>query len=158
MESLIALILAVEQDMANHSAQFLPILLECMTNSEWTTRKMAIDVIYSMGAILKSAISPYKQDILDVLAHTKVDKVKQVREASSEAILLLKELGDQSMENRNNDEDSLNIAQHERKIRGRTPDGGASKSSLRDPSPTIVKPSNFEMKKSKSRGIHNSNR
>jgi hypothetical protein len=31
-----------------------------MTMNEWNTRKMAIDVVYTMGAILKSQISPFK--------------------------------------------------------------------------------------------------
>jgi len=35
--------------------------------NEWIVRKMAIDVIYTMAAILKDALSPYKNEILDVL-------------------------------------------------------------------------------------------
>ena len=57
-----------------------------MTMSEWATRKMAIDVIYSMAAILKDALSPFKKDILEVLGHARCDKNKPVREAAIEAI------------------------------------------------------------------------
>lgn len=57
-----------------------------MTNSEWTTRKMAVDVVYTMAAILKDVLSPYKKDILEVLTHCKSDKMKPVREATIEAI------------------------------------------------------------------------
>ena len=60
--------------------------------SEWTTRKMAVDVIYTMAAILKDVLIPYKKDILDVLTHCKSDKVKPVREATIEAIQAIREI------------------------------------------------------------------
>jgi hypothetical protein len=47
---------------------------------------MAIDVIYTMAAILKDVLSPYKKEILEVLNHARVDKIKPVREATLEAI------------------------------------------------------------------------
>ena len=58
--------------------------------NEWTTRKMAIDVIYTMAAILKDALAPYKQDILEVLNHCRTDKIKPVREATVESIQMVK--------------------------------------------------------------------
>ncbi len=54
--------------------------------SDWTVRKMAIDVIYTMAAILKETISPYKGEILEVLNTARTDKIKPVREATLEAI------------------------------------------------------------------------
>lgn len=57
-----------------------------MTLSDWTTRKMAIDVIYTMAAILKDVLSPYKKEILEALNHSRIDKIKPVREATIEAI------------------------------------------------------------------------
>lgn len=53
---------------------------------------MAIDVIYTMAAILKDSISPFKRDIIDVLSHARVDKIKPVREAATEAIAAVKEI------------------------------------------------------------------
>lgn len=47
---------------------------------------MAIDVIYTMAAILREALTNYKQEILEVLNHSRSDKIKPVREASIEAI------------------------------------------------------------------------
>jgi len=47
---------------------------------------MAIDVIYTMAAILRDALIPYKNDILEVLNHSRSDKIKPVREATLEAI------------------------------------------------------------------------
>lgn len=53
-----------------------------MTMDDWATRKMAIDVIYTMAAILKTTLSPYKNEILEVLDHCKVDKIKNIRESA----------------------------------------------------------------------------
>jgi hypothetical protein len=47
-----------------------------MTINEWTTRKIACDVIYTMAAILKNAVAPFKRDLLEVLNHCKTDKIK----------------------------------------------------------------------------------
>lgn len=47
---------------------------------------MAIDVIYTMAAILRDSIGEFKSEILDVLNHSRSDKIKPVREASIEAI------------------------------------------------------------------------
>jgi hypothetical protein len=38
-----------------------------MSLTDWTTRKMAIDVIYTMAAILKNTLAPYKKEIVEVL-------------------------------------------------------------------------------------------
>ena len=63
-----------------------------MTNSDWQVRKMAIDVIYTMAAILRDALLPYKNDILEVLNHSRSDKIKPVREATLEAMQAVKEI------------------------------------------------------------------
>ena len=55
---------------------------------------MAIDVIYTMAAILKTALSPYKQEILEVLNTSRTDKNKPVREATLEAIQAVREIPD----------------------------------------------------------------
>src|SRR5690606_2737080 len=52
LESLISLVLAVEEDFEPYAVNFLPYLLECMAMNDWATRKMAIDVIYTLAAIL----------------------------------------------------------------------------------------------------------
>lgn len=92
LESLISLILAVEGEFSQYAPQFLPLLLECMTNNDWQVRKMAIDVIYTMAAILRQALSPFKAEILEVLNHTRSDKIKPVREATQEAIQAVKDI------------------------------------------------------------------
>ena len=92
LESLISLLLSVESEFEPYAVQFLPTLLECMAVNEWHTRKIGIDVMYTMGAILGEVISPYTKEILEVLNHCRFDKMKPVREAAIEAINLIKDL------------------------------------------------------------------
>ena len=54
---------------------------------------MAIDALYSMTAIIKEEMLPYRSDILKVLNNCRFDKIKPVREATLETIKLLKEIG-----------------------------------------------------------------
>lgn len=93
LESLISLILAVEEDFEPYAVNFLPYLLECMAMNDWATRKMAIDVIYTLAAILKEVLIPFKAEILEVLNHSRFDKYKPVREATLEAYQTIKNLG-----------------------------------------------------------------
>ena len=99
------MILAVEHDFRAMAIQFLPILLECMTMQEWTSRKLAIDVIYTMAAILQDVLIPYKKEILEVLNHCRGDKLKPVREATIEPITALKAIpgGDQQNDSLNSE-------------------------------------------------------
>jgi len=61
--------------------------------NDWSTRKMAIDVIYTLAAILKDVLTPFKEEILEVLNHLRFDKFKQVREATTEAVQIIQSLG-----------------------------------------------------------------
>lgn len=61
--------------------------------NDWATRKMAIDVIYTLAAILKDVLVPFKSEILEVLNHSRFDKYKPVREATQEAYQTIKNLG-----------------------------------------------------------------
>jgi hypothetical protein len=71
----------------------LPVLLQFIPHPDWSTKKVAIDAIYSMAAILKEEIEPYRATILKVLNHCRFDKVKPVRDATLETIKLIKEMG-----------------------------------------------------------------
>jgi hypothetical protein len=59
---------------------------------------MSIDVIYTMAAILREFLSPFKQEILEVLNHTRTDKIKPVREATIEAIQAVREIEGEEQE------------------------------------------------------------
>jgi hypothetical protein len=69
-----------------------------MTMADWQIRKMSIDVIYTMAAILREYLSPFKQEILEVLNHSRTDKIKPVREATIEAIQAVRELEGEDQE------------------------------------------------------------
>jgi len=97
LESVISLVLAVEQGFSGHCEEFLPVLMDLITSSsgpsaEWIVRKMAIDVIYTFAAILKEVLAPFKNEILEALSLTRTDKIKPVREASLEAIQMMREI------------------------------------------------------------------
>ena len=53
---------------------------------------MAIDALYSMTAIIKEDILPFRVEILKSLNNCRFDKIKPVREATLETIKLLKEI------------------------------------------------------------------
>lgn len=89
---MIALLLSVEQEFEPFAVNFLPTLLECMALNEWHTRKIGIDVMYTIAAILGDVLLPYTKEILEVLNHCRFDKMKPVREAAIEAINLIKDL------------------------------------------------------------------
>ena len=92
LESLISLLLSVETDFEPYAVNFLPTLLEWMAITEWHTKKIGIDVMYTIAAILGDVITPYSKEILEVLNHCRFDKIKPVREAAIEAINLIKDL------------------------------------------------------------------
>ena len=106
LESLISLILAVEEDFEPYAVNFLPYLLECMAMEDWATRKMAIDIIYTFAAILKDVLIPFKSEILEVLNHSRFDKFKPVREATLEAYQAIKNLGEDNTSDMDMSKDS----------------------------------------------------
>jgi len=61
-------------------------------SGDWAVRKMAIDVIYTMGAILKDSVKEFKAEIVDVLNQCRYDKIKPVRDAAAEALTAYKEI------------------------------------------------------------------
>jgi len=93
LECLISLIFHVEGEFSPYAARILPVLLGFIACTEWSTKKVAIDAIYSMTAILKEEIIPFRLEILQVLNHCKFDKIKPVRDATLETIKLIKEVG-----------------------------------------------------------------
>ncbi len=54
---------------------------------------MSIDCLYTLAAILNEIIVPFKKEILQVLNNCRFDKMKPVREATVEAMTMIKEIG-----------------------------------------------------------------
>ena len=90
---MISLIFHVEGDFTPYVARFLPVLLGYVACADWSTKKVSIDALYSLSAIVKEEVVPFRVEILRVLNHCRFDKVKPVRDATLETIKLLKELG-----------------------------------------------------------------
>ena len=76
-----------------------------MALNEWQTRKISIDAMYPIAAILGEVVLAYTKEILEVLNHCRFDKSKPVREAAIEAINLIKEI-DPSANEENQSQDS----------------------------------------------------
>ena len=55
---------------------------------------MAIDTIYTFAKMHPQTLKPFKKDLVDVLSDLKFDKMKPVREATNEALNVLKDVPD----------------------------------------------------------------
>ena len=87
------MILSVEEVFQDFVTPLLPPLIECVKMSEWGTRKMAVDVIYTLGAIVKGEqLGRAKKQVLEALNKCRFDKIKPVREAATEAIQVIREI------------------------------------------------------------------
>ena len=54
----------METEFTPYAPKFLPVLIEFVASNEWSTKKVAIDAIYSMTAMLKEDIVPFRIEIL----------------------------------------------------------------------------------------------
>ena len=93
LETIISLAIAIEDQFEAYAVSFLPDLLEQMASSEWSIRKLAIDVVYTFAAIVPDSLIPFKEEITDVLNQSRFDKYKPVREATLEALQAVKKIG-----------------------------------------------------------------
>lgn len=71
--------------------KLLEVTLDQVKNEDSLTKKVAVDAIYAITAIVKENIIPYRLQILQQLMPCRYHKVKPVREATNETIKLLKE-------------------------------------------------------------------
>lgn len=54
---------------------------------------MGIDCVYTLAAILNDSVIPFKREILNALNNCWFDKMKPVREATVEAMNMIKDIG-----------------------------------------------------------------
>lgn len=59
---------------------------------------MGIDVIYTLAKLYPPALKPYRNDLIEILNELKFDKMKPVREASNEALAMVKEVPESEVE------------------------------------------------------------
>ena len=93
LETLISVIFHVEGMIEIHADRCIEVALELAKSEDSATKKVAIDAIYSLTAIIKDQIVPYRFNIMQILLPNRYHKVKPVREATLETIKLLKEVG-----------------------------------------------------------------
>ena len=74
LNTLISIIFQVETLFQPHAAKFVPVLFKLLQSPDWTTKKVCIDAILSMSAILKEQIIPFRMDFLRALKPCKVHK------------------------------------------------------------------------------------
>lgn len=92
LECLISLVLSIEKEFEPFVKQFLPFIIEGAQSKDQETKKMAIDVVYTIAAILPPTVAPYKDHFIDTLNESRFDKIKPIREAAIEAISAVKDL------------------------------------------------------------------
>lgn len=92
LESLLSLILGVEEKFREYLDETLSLILESMVNNDWNVRKIANDIIYTLCVLLPDRIIKYKADIIKQLNHCRFDKIKHVRDAAAMAINIMKEI------------------------------------------------------------------
>ena len=74
LECILSAVLVTEKDFAPHCVQFLPFFLEGAQSKDLDTKKMAIDVVFTVASILPPTMAPYKEHFLEVLGDSRYDK------------------------------------------------------------------------------------
>ena len=93
LETLISLIFHVEQQIVPYAEQLFEVIQEQVKSEDALTKKVSIDAVYALTAIIKDNIVPFRVQILTLLMPLRSHKVKPVREATIETIKILKETG-----------------------------------------------------------------
>lgn len=91
LESLLALIMGIEQHFRPYVEITLPILIEFITHTTWNVRKIAIDVIYTLTVFMCDALTPKIDLLIQSLNTAKTDKIKHVRDSAILALNMIKD-------------------------------------------------------------------
>ena len=92
LESLLSLILGVEEKFQDHLDEILPMVLDAMLNTDWNVRKIANDIIYTLCVLLPEGVIAHKEEIVKHLNSCRFDKIKNVRDAAAMAINIVKDI------------------------------------------------------------------
>ena len=63
-----------------------------MENTDFSTRKQAIDLVYNLAKINSQSLRPYRKELNITLGQLKFDKIKPVRESTNEILNLFKDI------------------------------------------------------------------
>lgn len=91
LQSLIAIIFHVDEEMEAFVGDFVPVLLEQVASSDWNTQKVSIETINALATVVQDCIIPHRVEVLKALKPCRVHKMKPVRDAAQWTIKLLKE-------------------------------------------------------------------
>ena len=72
--------------------------MDCLNNTDFVTRKMALDVLQTIASSIPNALKPYKADIIEILNELKFDKMKPVRDATNETLTAMKDVPESGIE------------------------------------------------------------
>ena len=67
LETLISLILSVEEQFGQYVNNLMPILLQFINSEDQNVRKGAVDTLYTLGAVVNNSVGPYVEEIINIL-------------------------------------------------------------------------------------------
>eukprot|EP00347_Sterkiella_histriomuscorum_P010202 403377213 len=82
----------LEKDIQQQVPQFMQHIITCMENTEFSTRKMAIDTILTLAKVHPMCLKPYRKEVNNILNELRFDKIKPVRDSSLDVLNLFKEI------------------------------------------------------------------
>ncbi|KAL5730853.1 hypothetical protein ACHQM5_003640 [Ranunculus cassubicifolius] len=93
--------------------QSMPILMQsihdCLESSDWTTRKAAADTICALSSHASHLITEKASSTISVLEASRFDKVKPVRDSITDALQILKKIGEKESDDGNKSEAAESI-------------------------------------------------
>ena len=92
IESLISLILSVEQEFARYTSALVPELMNCINSEDSACRKQVIDALYTLAAVVPESVEAFASEILTILNKVRTDKIKPIRDSAIEAVNIYKKL------------------------------------------------------------------
>ncbi|CDW74550.1 microtubule-associated protein spiral2-like [Stylonychia lemnae] len=92
LEVLIILVNTVGIEIHSHVPTLIQHIATSMENSDFSTRKQAIDLVLNIAKISPQSLRPYRKEINTILNQLRFDKIKPVRESTNEVLNLFKEI------------------------------------------------------------------
>lgn len=90
LDSLLALIVTIEDSFRHVVPETIPILINHVFHSDWNVRKVAVDVIYTLCTLMCDTLEPFIDQIVEVLNSCRFDKIKHVRDSATTALDTIK--------------------------------------------------------------------
>ncbi|PRP85888.1 hypothetical protein PROFUN_06162 [Planoprotostelium fungivorum] len=86
----------ISQKCIEQSIKCIPSILSSVSDgfacTEWTDRKAAAEAVRLLAQIFRTALSPYKSSLIDLLEKARFDKMKPARDAINSALVVVQSL------------------------------------------------------------------